>query len=63
MVSVVGIANFFLEFIYVTCPYHEDVINVSVINSRLTWKVITGCSVSRCNRQSEFTVLHFMIFH
>ena len=22
-----------------------------------------GCNVSRCNRQSEFTLLHSMIFH
>ena len=22
-----------------------------------------GCSVSRCSRQAEFTLLHFMIFH
>ena len=24
---------------------------------------LVGCSVSRYNRQSEFTLVHFMIFH
>ena len=24
---------------------------------------LTGCSVRRCNRQSAFTLLHFIIFH
>ena len=24
---------------------------------------LISCSVSRCNRQAEFTLLHFMIFH
>ena len=32
--------------------------NASYVNVNLT-----GCSVSRCNRKAEFTLLHFMIFH
>ena len=36
-VSVGGIVKKFFEFVYAMCPYHEDVINVSLINSRLKW--------------------------
>ena len=34
--SFVGIVKKLLEFVYAMLPYHEDVLNVSVINSRLT---------------------------
>ena len=32
--------------------------------SRYSYQAINfRCKVSRCNRQSEFTLLHFLIFH
>ena len=37
-VSAIGIGKKLLEFFHAMCPYHEDVINVSVINSLFKWK-------------------------
>ena len=36
--SVGGIVKQLCEFVYAMCPYNEDVINVSVLNSQLKWK-------------------------
>ena len=38
-------------------------ITTTTTSATITTTTETGCSISRCSRQSESTLLHFMIFH
>ena len=45
------------------CNKHAISINMYVCIYIYIYIQIHGCSVSRCNRQAEITLVHFMIFH